>query len=123
MRLRKVLRAGPSCLGDGPFDALVGGWGNLARIPSGGLNVVFDMAEWAEDLALAENVERFAGEALEGETEENESDVAVFGAGAGICDQRSGERGAAAVHRVNAPSETTFRTRVGRTSGRAACEK
>jgi hypothetical protein len=41
--------------------------------------------ERGEDFAQAEAVERFAGYAFEGDAEDDESDVAVFGADGGIC--------------------------------------
>ena len=47
----------------------------------------------AEDFALAENIERFFRDALEGGGEDDESDVAVLGAGAGIGGERRGESG------------------------------
>ena len=42
---------------------------------------------------LAENVKRFSGEALESKAQDDESNIAVFGAGGGICGERSGEGG------------------------------
>ena len=56
--------------------------------------MVFGHSEGAEDFALAENVERLSGNAFEGGAQEDESDIAVFGAGAGIGGEGSGEGGA-----------------------------
>lgn len=50
--------------------------------------------EGAEDFALAEDVEGFSGDAFECCAENDESDIAVFGAGGGIGREGSGEGGA-----------------------------
>ena len=50
-------------------------------------------AERAEDFSLAEDIEGFVGQALEGHAEDDESDVTVFGAHAGGGGQCSGEGG------------------------------
>ena len=50
-------------------------------------------SERGEDFALAETVEGFIGEAFERDAEDDEPDVAVRGAGAGIGGQRHGEGG------------------------------
>ena len=49
--------------------------------------------QWAEDFALAENVERFSGDAFESCAQHDESDVAVLGVRAGIGREGSGEGG------------------------------
>ena len=50
-------------------------------------------AERTEDFALAEGVERFVGEAFEDDAQNNEADVAVFGARSGSGFERSGKGG------------------------------
>ena len=49
--------------------------------------------QWAEDFALTETVERFIGQALHGDAEEDESDVAVFDVRAGVIGKRHGKGG------------------------------
>ena len=58
-----------------------------------GLKVVCVMPERTEDFALAECVEAFVGEAFERDAENDEADVAVFGARAGSGGKRGGEGG------------------------------
>ena len=59
----------------------------------GGIERGVRHAERAEDFALAEGVERFVGESLQGDAENDEADVAVFGASAGIGGEFGGEGG------------------------------
>ena len=47
----------------------------------------------AEELALAEPVESFIGNSLQGDAENNEANVAVFSPGAWICRERGSESG------------------------------
>src|SRR5437016_5520787 len=48
-------------------------------------------AKGAEHFALAEVVQRFVGEAFEGNSENDETDIAVLGMGAGLVRKRCGE--------------------------------
>src|SRR5258708_15380582 len=48
----------------------------------------------AKNFALAEAVKRFAGDALERSAQDDEADIAVFGAGAGIGGQKACESSA-----------------------------
>ena len=50
-------------------------------------------AQRAKDFALAECVERFVGQAFEDDAQNDEADVAVFGARTGSVGQRRGEGG------------------------------
>ena len=50
--------------------------------------------ERAEDFALAEAVEGFAGQAFQSDAEDDESDVAIVDASAGTCGERDAEGGA-----------------------------
>ena len=52
-----------------------------------------DHAERSKEFALAEAIQRFIGDAFEGDAKEDESDVAIVGAGAGIGSERRGEGG------------------------------
>jgi len=63
--------------------AIVGGWRDGVLHCKCGSEGRVRHAERAEDFALAERVERFVGEAFEDDAENDEADVAVFGAGTG----------------------------------------
>ena len=52
-----------------------------------------DHTERRKDFTLAESIKRFVGEAFEGYAKDDESDVAVFSAGARVGCQRRGEGG------------------------------
>jgi len=47
----------------------------------GGLNAVLGSCQRGKDFPLTEGVEGLIGEAFESNAEQNESDVAIFGAG------------------------------------------
>jgi len=51
-------------------------------------------SQWAEDFALAETVDGFFGQPLESEAKNDECDVAVFGASAGVGIERHSQGGA-----------------------------
>ena len=73
--------------------AIVGGWRDRVLQSVCGIEGRVRHAQRSEDFALAERVERFVGEAFERDAENNEADVAVFGAGAGGGGERRGESG------------------------------
>jgi len=52
---------------------------------SGEIEAGLDEVEWSEDLLPAEGVQRFPSNPLQGNTEQDEADIAVFRVGAWIC--------------------------------------
>lgn len=71
--------------------AVVGGRGN-GDLPGGRrIEKRVRHAEGAEDFTLAEAVERFVGDAFQSDAENDEADVAVLSAGAGIGGERGSE--------------------------------
>ena len=72
--------------------AIVGGWRDRVLQGARRIESRVSHAERTEDFALAERVEGFVREAFEDDAENNEADVAIFGARAGSGDERSGER-------------------------------
>jgi len=60
--------------------AIVGGWRDSVFQGGRGLEGCLSHAERTENFALAECVERFVGQAFEDDAQNDEADVAVFGA-------------------------------------------
>lgn len=74
--------------------SLIGGRRNFCTHVRRGVERGVGHCQWPEDFALAETIERFSVDAFERRAQDDESDVAIFGSGAGIVGEGSDEGGA-----------------------------